>query len=166
MHEDTGLQGATIESSQGISPGQAAPSGAAVDVAVRHEIATDLAHERTDMAALRSYMALERTLMAWIRTSLSMIGFGFTIGKLGQALGTVEMKRLIGGTRTVNVESLAYALVLLGTLALLAAALQSRYQMRELYAAGLHRKISLAFIVSLLLTAFGGLALTSLVTSL
>ena len=40
------------------------------------DTSTNLARERTRKAA-------DRTLMAWVRTSLSMIGFGFTIAKLG-----------------------------------------------------------------------------------
>jgi putative membrane protein len=153
MHEDISIQ----------TPGSASPAPAAQTAG---DIATSLAHDRTDMATQRNYMAAERTLMAWIRTALSLIGFGFTIGKLGQALGTIEMRRLIGGTRTVNIQNLAYFLVLLGTVALLAAAVQHWYQVRELAAMGLRRRFSIAFVVSLLLTALGGYALTSLVTAM
>ncbi len=39
-----------------------------------------------DLAVLRTAMAADRTLMSWIRTSLSMIGFGFTLYKILQAL--------------------------------------------------------------------------------
>ncbi len=47
---------------------------------------TDLAVDRTELSVEGSLMAAERTLMAWTRTGLSMIGFGFTIYKVLQAL--------------------------------------------------------------------------------
>ena len=47
---------------------------------------TDLAGDRTDLAVTRTLMAAERTMMAWVRTGLSLIGFGFTIYKVLQAL--------------------------------------------------------------------------------
>ena len=47
---------------------------------------TDLAIDRTDLAVDRTLWAASRTLMAWVRTGLSMIGFGFTIYKVLQAL--------------------------------------------------------------------------------
>ena len=47
---------------------------------------TDLAVDRTDLAVVRTLMGAERTLMAWVRTGLSMIGFGFTIYKVLQAM--------------------------------------------------------------------------------
>jgi putative membrane protein len=47
---------------------------------------TDLAVDRTDLAVDRTLMGASRTLMAWVRTALSMIGFGFTIYKVLQAM--------------------------------------------------------------------------------
>jgi len=130
------------------------------------DVGTQLAHERTDLAMDRTYLATERTLMGWIRTSLSMISFGFTIGKLGQVLHDIEFKGLLGNTHTMGVKNLAYFLVLLGTAALLAAALQHWRRVRELHAMGLDHQFSITFIVALLLTAVGGFALTSLVMAL
>lgn len=127
---------------------------------------TRLAEERTNLALERNYMAAERTLMGWIRTTLAMISFGFTLGKLGQALRSVEVKMVVGGTRTVSVESLAYFLVILGTLALLAAAVQHRLRMQDLYARGLRRQISITFVVAVMLTVVGGFAFTALVMHL
>jgi uncharacterized membrane protein YidH (DUF202 family) len=50
----------------------------------------------TQLAQLRTDLALERT-------ALSMIGFGFTIGKLGQAIDEIEVKRVLGTSlRTVS----------------------------------------------------------------
>jgi putative membrane protein len=130
------------------------------------DVGTQLAHQRTDLAMERNYLAAERTLMGWIRTTLSMISFGFTIGKLGQVLHDVELKGLVGPTRTVSIENIAYFLVILGTLALLGASLQHWCRMRELYAMGFSRKVPLTFIVSLLLVMVGGFAFTSMILAL
>jgi putative membrane protein len=120
----------------------------------------------TNLAMDRNYMAAERTLMAWIRTALSMISFGFTIGKLGQVMRSVEVKGLLVHTRMVSVESIAYFLVVLGTVALLLAAIQHRVRMHELYKMGLRRQVSTSFVVASLLIVVGGFALTSLVMAL
>ena len=130
------------------------------------DASTRLARQRTDMALERNYLAAERTLMGWIRTALSMISFGFTLGKLGQALHTVEVRGLLGRERTFSVESIAYFLVVLGTLGLLMATVQFRVRSNELQAMGLRRQYSVAFTVSVLLTVVGGFALTALVMEL
>ena len=104
--------------------------------------------------------------MAWIRTALSMISFGFTIGKLGQVLQDVEVRGFLGRFHDVSVESIAYFLVVLGTLALLGATVQHWLEVREFRAMGLCRRISIAFVVSVLLTVVGGFALSSLVLKL
>jgi inner membrane protein YidH len=124
---------------------------------------TDLAHERTDLALLRSYMAAERTLMAWIRTTLSMISFGFTLAKLGQAVHDVEVKKLLGGVEIVGVRRIGYFLVVLGTVALFGATIQYWFEFRELRSQGLNRKFSISMIVAVVLVLLGGLAFTSLV---
>jgi putative membrane protein len=130
------------------------------------DVSTHLAEKRTDLALERNYLATERTLMGWIRTSLSMISFGFTIGKLGQVLNSVNTKGIFGAGRTVSVDSIAYFLVILGTAALLGAALQHRHRVKELFRMGLHPQFSITFTVSLLLTAVGAFAFTSLVMAL
>jgi putative membrane protein len=114
----------------------------------------------------RNYLAVERTLMGWIRTSLSMISFGFTIGKLGQVLDEIEVKGLFGNVRLLSIEEIASFLVILGTLALLGAAVQYWQRLRQLRAMGLPHTISITLIVALLLSAVGGFALSSLVTAL
>ena len=130
------------------------------------DVSMRLAHQRTDLALDRNYLAAERTLMGWIRTALSMISFGFTIGKLGQVMKSVERRGIFGFSHTVSIESIAYFLVILGTLALLVAALQHRGRVRELYRMGLPREFSITFTISLLLTAVGGFAFISLVMAL
>ncbi len=124
-----------------------------------HSVSTDLAMDRT-------YLADERTLMAWIRTSLSMISFGFAIGKLAQIMHDVEFKGLLGNTRIVGVKDLAYFLVVLGTAALLGAAVQHWRRVRTLRTMGQSYQFSITFLVALVLAAIGGFALTSLVLAL
>lgn len=117
--------------------------------------------DATELAMERTYMAAERTLQAWIRTALSLISFGFTIGKLGQAVVAMP-----GMGRMVGTDSLAYMLVSLGTLALAMASVQHWMAVRSMRARGLKRRPSVAFGVALLLTMLGGFAFSALVTGL
>lgn len=128
---------------------------------------TQLAYARTELAMGRTFMALERTLQAWIRTALSMISFGFTIGKLGTAyLHDIHVKGVLGVTHTLGIKSMGYFLVLLGTLALLGATVQYRLALQALYANGLRRRLSIAFIIAILLTVAGVFAFSSLAMNL
>jgi inner membrane protein YidH len=112
-----------------------------------------------DLAARRTAMAAERTLMAWIRTSLAMISFGFTIGKLGDALASAEV-RLFG--RDTDIVGVAYFLVIVGTLALILAAIQYRADMRLVgRATGL---ANVTFVVAILLSLLGFFVFADLVT--
>lgn len=130
------------------------------------DVGTRLAHERTDLAENRSYLASERTLMAWIRTALSMISFGFTLGKIGEALQEVEFKGAFRVPHTVSVESLAYFLVILGTFALAVATLQHLLRTHELVKMGFRPQFSTAVAVAVLLFMVGGFAFTALVMNL
>lgn len=126
------------------------------------DVGTILAHKRTDLAMERTYWAAQRTLMGWIRTSLSMISFGFTIGKLGQSLKEIEVKGL-AGTSMIGVDTIAYILVIIGTLALLGAALQYRKRVSSLIEQGLRRQLSIEFAVSLVICVMGFVAFGTLV---
>lgn len=148
-----------VPASLGLGGKRVAPPAAAPT-----DVGTILAHERTDLAMERTYWAAERTLMGWVRTALSMISFGFTIGKLGQVV-EIEVRSL-KGLRTVGAGTIAYLLVVLGTLALLAAAVQYSLRVQELCQQGLRRQPSLAFVVSVLLAVLGIGAFGSLVLKL
>ncbi len=127
---------------------------------------TRLAMKRTELAIGRTYWAAERTLMGWIRTALSMISFGFTIGKLGQVLQQVEVRKVLGGVREISVASIAYLLVVLGTVALLAAAVQYSRIVHDLREQGLRPTPSIAFVVAMVLSVGGGFAFAALVLKL
>jgi len=129
------------------------------------DTSTLLAHQRTSMAMDRTYWAAERTLMGWIRTALSMISFGFTIGKLGQTLQNIEVTSL-RGVHMIGIDSIAYFLVILGTTALLAAAVQYSRRVHRLYEQGLRRQPSIAFWVALVLSLMGLVAFSTLVLNL
>lgn len=126
---------------------------------------TTLARERTGIAMERTAWAAERTLMAWIRTALSMIGFGFTIGKLGEALQDRTVRGALG-LRSFHVADVAYLLVLLGTLSLLAASIEYAVRIHNLHKRGLPRQVRLALIVAIFLCLLGAFAFTSLVLNL
>ena len=125
---------------------------------------TQMAATRTDLALSRSAMAADRTLMAWIRTALAMISFGFTLGKLGEALASAEVTLLFGSV--TDVHGVSYYLVLLGTGSLLLATVQYRVEVANLFRQGLKRGPSLAFFVAVLLTLLGVFAFSDLVTQL
>ena len=116
----------------------------------------------TDLAIARTYLAAERTLMGWIRTGLSMISFGFTLGKLAEAVERDVIKGLFGFAQ-YSVTGLARFLVLLGTLSLAAAAVQHSRRVADLAARGLPHRPSVAFAVALILSLLGLLALAGLV---
>lgn len=90
---------------------------------------TDLAVDRTNFAVDRNLMAGERTLMAWVRTGLSMIGFGFTIYKVLQAMlkEGVQLTLSVHGPR-----NLGLLLIGLGMLSAFMGALEYWTQARVL----------------------------------
>src|ERR1700755_3623923 len=130
----------------------------------RKDRGTILAEERTDLAVERSAMAAERTLMAWIRTALSMISFGFTIGKLADAIDQANLALMFG--RTTDISGVANYLVILGTLALVIAAVQYKLEMAMLVRRSLPPRSSLAFYIAVCLSLLGLFAFTDLVTRL
>jgi putative membrane protein len=125
---------------------------------------TRLAGTRTKLALTRSAMAAERTLMAWIRTCLAMISFGFSIGKLENIVASAKVN--VGFDRTADISGVAYFLVSLGTIALILASIQYRFEVAALTAHGLKRRPSLALVIAVLLSLIGVFAFTDLVTRL
>jgi putative membrane protein len=113
----------------------------------------------TELKDRRTAMAAERTLLAWIRTSMAMISFGFTIGRLGDALSSSKV-HLLG--RDTDVVGLAYFLVVVGTVALIVAAIQYRRDMR-LFDGRQGRPLDITFVVAILLGLLGLFAFADLV---
>jgi putative membrane protein len=123
-----------------------------------------LADTGTELALERTLMASERTLMAWVRTSLALISFGFTLGKLGDVLTSAKVA--LWRDRTTDIMGVAYYLVVLGTVALVLAAIQNRVEVSALSRQGLARRPSLAFVMAILLSLLGLFVFTDLVTQL
>jgi inner membrane protein YidH len=130
------------------------------------EPATHAPDQNTLLAMKRNLLAGERTLMAWIRTSISMIGFGFTLAKLFQALADKDI--LIKGPagRTWSAEGVGMTLIALGTFALVFAVIDYRRELKLLRAAGLESRFSLPLAVASVLAILGLMALLSLAESL
>jgi putative membrane protein len=118
------------------------------------------------LAMRRNFMAADRTLMAWIRTSISMIGFGFTVAKLFQALAenNVFIKGPAGSIWTA--EGVGLVLISLETFSLVIAVLDHRRELKLLRAEGLESRFSLPLAVASVLAILGVAALIALIGSL
>jgi putative membrane protein len=116
----------------------------------------------TRLALQRSYLANERTLMAWIRTAISLIGFGFTLAKVFQALADSNV--LIRGPAGMvwTAEGVGIAMITLGTFSLLIAVLDHHRELKLLHDAGLEKRFSLSRVVASVLGILGVMAVLSL----
>lgn len=83
---------------------------------------------RTQLARDRTRQAADRTLMAWIRTAISLIGFGFTIAKLGEAFEAYD--RRLDPEHTMRMFGFAFLLV--GVLGLVGAIVQHHMILRSI----------------------------------
>ena len=97
-----------------------------------------------DGPSLRDHFAAERTLLAWVRTGLAMMGFGFVVARFS----------------TADVEAVASwfgaALVTIGSLVNVLAAVDYRREVRRLSDAGVIRPASrMGMASALLLAAIG-----------
>lgn len=116
----------------------------------------------------RVQFAAERTLLAWVRTGLAMMGFGFVVARFGLFLRELVASR--GATPVEHVglsRWVGTALVALGVLVNVAAAIQYGWRMRTL-ARGQTlrpRAVSLGTVVAVVLAALGLLMAVYLLTS-
>ncbi|MBD1910389.1 MULTISPECIES: DUF202 domain-containing protein [unclassified Leptolyngbya] len=111
----------------------------------------------TELAKERNRAAEERTLMAWIRTALTLISFGFGLDSiismlhqnLGGAFASLHFSRILG-----------LGFVALGTVAMLYAASDHRYQLRRIQRNDLtyRPRTSAALLVAYCLIVFGAIA--------
>lgn len=124
---------------------------------------TQLAEQRTDLAKERSFLAAERTLMAWVRTSLSMISFGFTLVKFFEYLVTSRGPLTGAFGRPWSTTTVGLAMIIIGTLALIAAIFQHRQLLLQLQRIeGLTPRWSLALMVATCVAVLGVYAFASL----
>ena len=115
-----------------------------------------------ELARERNRAAADRTLMAWIRTALAMIGFGFGVGKLYEAMEQANPERVDDPLQSSKI--VAEALIALGVLGLLAAIVQHWRILRridsEQYIYSPPR--ALPMIVAMLLLSIGMFAFVSI----
>lgn len=86
-------------------------------------IANELARDRNRAAA-------DRTLMAWIRTALSLIGFGFSIGKLAEYLQKANPNRILDPINSAQVFGEGF--IILGLASLIIAVIQNRRILKQI----------------------------------
>ena len=106
-----------------------------------------------ELAKERNRAAAERTLMAWIRTSLSLISFGFGIDRIVAAIhGAFETK--VDPFHLTGILGLSF---IIGTLALLAAALNHRQDLKQIERGRFtyQSRLSLSFVVAIALMGVG-----------
>ncbi|MCT0199656.1 DUF202 domain-containing protein [Synechococcus sp. CS-1325] len=114
-----------------------------------------------ELAKQRNRDAAERTLMAWIRTCLSLISFGFGLDKI---VAAIRSQGGVVGHAGIGVRLVSMAFVVTGMVAMAAATLQHRRDLRRLngdtFVYREQRSIATATAVSL--TLIGGVALAML----
>lgn len=119
---------------------------------------------RTSLAVERTFLAVERTLMAWLRTSLSMISFGFTLAKFFEYIVKENGAPIVGRFGgTWSPRAVGTAMVVIGTVALLAAVVQHARRVSALRREGLIPQWNLAFWIAIAVAALGSFALVSIV---
>lgn len=118
----------------------------------------------TELAKARNRAAEERTLMAWIRTCLSLISFGVGIDRivailqqnLGNTVNPLRLSRILG-----------LSFIALGTLAMLVAAIDHRYQLQRIQRNDLIyvSRRSPALAVAIVLVVLGSVAFLGIIVN-
>jgi putative membrane protein len=119
---------------------------------------------RTSLAVERTFLAVERTLMAWLRTSLSMISFGFTLAKFFEYVESQRHAPIVGRFGgTWSPRAVGTAMVVIGTVAMVAAVVQHGRRVSALRREGLAPQWNLAYWVAIAVAVLGVFALYTLV---
>lgn len=115
-----------------------------------------------ELAKERNRAAAERTLMAWIRTCLSLISFGFGLDKIVAAIRSQDGAV---GHAGLGVRLVSMAFVLTGMVAMAAATMQHRRDLRRLNSDTFvyREQSSIATATAVSLTLIGGITLAMLI---
>lgn len=119
----------------------------------------------TELAKARNRAAEERTLMAWIRTCLSLISFGVGIDRIVAVLQR-SLSESVNAFRLSRILGLSF--IVLGTVAMLVAAIDHRHQLQRIQRNDLVyvSRRSPAFIVAVVLACLGAIAFLGILISL
>jgi putative membrane protein len=82
----------------------------------------------TKLSVERTVLSYERTMLSWVRTATSLITFGFSIDQFLRITGHGATK----GEGFIGPHEFGMAMIIIGLLALLLAALQNRWELQAL----------------------------------
>ena len=100
------------------------------DGSERSKTNTELAEIRNELAKMRNRDAADRTLMAWIRTRLSLIGFGFGIDKIVDAMARSQIGQ--SPNLMTNVRIFGLSFIGIGVFSLLVASILHRREVKSI----------------------------------
>jgi putative membrane protein len=105
----------------------------------------------------RYYLAAERTFLAWMRTGLSLMGFGFVVARFGFFLKEFQLvEHEATGRPTGFSVAFGTALVVIGTLMNIVAALEHVHTVRKIRNGEIFDRPSYAAIlIAVILTLIG-----------
>lgn len=109
-----------------------------------------------ELAQLQGSLAIERTFLAWVRTGLSMMGFGFVVARFGLFLREIAFSHQQVPPTPGLSKWLGTALVTLGIIVNLSAAIDYVRSIRRIARPGLVTSTSrMGVVVSVILAAIG-----------
>jgi putative membrane protein len=105
----------------------------------------------------RVFFAAERTLLAWLRTGLTIIALGFVVSRFGLFVQLLAAQSHASSSYSSLSAALGVAFVLVGSFAILIAAIQHRSFIATLSPTDLPRTYSkaVALLLSLVVAALG-----------